>query len=359
MPVPAPPRVLRRELARRRAPGRPEAPFWADYDDERLLDVRMCDLGVGLEGSGIESWLLEAFAELEARGFEFRPHVWLSDEWFCPDGVPGIAIPFYLAHPRLARLEQSQCLEVEGGTREWCLKILRHEIGHAVENAYKLRTQRRRREIFGPTSTPYPKYYLPKPYSRSFVVHLDNWYSQSHPDEDFAETFAVWLTPGFDWRVRYAGWPAFRKLAYVDALMKELAPRPPLVRRRQVVSPLSRLKKTLRAHYRNKRRVYGLDRPKVYDEDLRRIFTDAKGPHRPSAALFISRIRPEIRRRVAAATGEYQYTIDRVITDVVRRCRELGLRLARPEAEAKIDVAVLLTAQTMNYLSSGRHRVAL
>ena len=26
-------------------------------------------------------------------------------------------------------------------------------------------------------------------------MHLDPWYAQSHPDEDFAETFAVWLTP--------------------------------------------------------------------------------------------------------------------------------------------------------------------
>jgi hypothetical protein len=351
--------VLRSELARRRAPGRPDALFWTDYDDERLLDVRMCDLGVTLEGSGLEARLEEVYGELAAKGLVFRPHVWLSDEWFSPDGVPGIAIPHYLAHPRLARLEQSQCLEVEGGTREWCLKILRHEIGHAIENAYKLRTQRRRREIFGATSTPYPRYYLPKPYSRSFVVHLDNWYAQSHPDEDFAETFAVWLTAGLDWRTRYAGWPALRKLEFVDSLMTELASQPPLVRRRQLISPLSRMKKTLRAHYRNKRRVYGLDRPQVYDEDLRRIFTDSGGAERPSAALFIARIRPEIRRRVAAATSEYQYTIDRVIRDVIRRCRELGLRLARPEADAKLDVAVLLTAQTMNYLASGRHRVAL
>jgi hypothetical protein len=368
-------------MARRRAPGRaggsggavppqtqqarrihsaaPDDLFWADYDDERLLDVRMCDLGVRLEGSGLEARLEEVYGELAAKGLVFRPHVWLSDEWFCPDGVPGIAIPHYLAHPRLARLEQSQCLEVEGGTREWCLKILRHEIGHAIENAYKLRTLRKRRDVFGATSTPYPRYYQPKPYSRSFVVHLDNWYAQSHPDEDFAETFAVWLTPDLDWRARYAGWPALRKLEFVDTLMAGLAAQPPLVRRRQVISPLPRLKKTLRAHYRNKRRVYGLDRPQVYDEELKRIFTDSGGPEKPSAAPFIARIRPEIRRRVAAATGEYQYTIDRVIRDVIRRSRELGLRLARPEAEAKIDVAVTLTAQTMNYLASGRHRVAL
>ena len=76
--------------------------------------------------------------ELEARGVTFRPHYWLSDEWFTPDGVPGVAIPFYLAHPRLAKLELAQMLEVEGGDATSCLRILRHEVGHAIDNAYEL-----------------------------------------------------------------------------------------------------------------------------------------------------------------------------------------------------------------------------
>ena len=110
-------------------------------------------------------------------------------------------------------------LEVEGGTPEWCMKILRHEAGHAIDNAYKLRQRRRRQQIFGPSYMQYPEYYTPKPYSKSFVLHLDSWYAQSHPDEDFAETFAVWLNPDSDWRARYADWPALKKLEYMDALM--------------------------------------------------------------------------------------------------------------------------------------------
>ena len=66
------------------------------------------------------------------------PHAWLSDEWFSPDNTPGIAIPFYLAHPRLMRLERRQILEVEGGTASECLRILRHETGHVVQHAYRL-----------------------------------------------------------------------------------------------------------------------------------------------------------------------------------------------------------------------------
>src|SRR5687767_9277000 len=198
----------------------------------------MCDLGVTIEGSGLEPRLAQLESELQARGLAFRPHYWLSDEWFCPDGVPGMAIPFYLAHPRLMRLEQAQMLEVEGGSHDWCLRILRHEAGHAIDNAYRLRSLKQRRALFGPSTAVYPKYYLPRPYSKSFVVHLDAWYAQSHPDEDFAETFAVWLQPGSDWRVRYAGWPALRKLEYMDELMQGLRRKSPSVTTRRTVEPL-------------------------------------------------------------------------------------------------------------------------
>src|SRR3989441_3620525 len=164
---------------------------WAGWTDDELLELRVSQLGVTIEGSSLEPRIEELNRNLELRGLSFRPHVWLSNEWFTPDGVPGIAVPFYLAHPRLAKLELDQMLEVEGGTPDWCMRILRHEAGHALENAYRLRRLRRRQQVFGRSSEPYPKYYRPRPYSRSFVRHLDVWYAQSHPDEDFAETFAV------------------------------------------------------------------------------------------------------------------------------------------------------------------------
>ena len=152
-----------------------------------------------------EAAIADLHAEADARNLAFKPHYWLSDEWFTPDGVGGIAIPFYLAHPRLEQLEERQMLEVEGGTHDWCVKILRHEYGHAIDNAYNLQRRRKRLRLFGPSTAEYPEYYTPKPYSKSFVLHLDSWYAQSHPDEDFAETFAVWLNPDADWRSRY-GW---------------------------------------------------------------------------------------------------------------------------------------------------------
>ena len=136
-------------------PSRPSCPpaspmtDWATLSDEQLLDVRMCDLGLTIEGTDLEARIAQLNAELDARGLTFRPHYWLSDEWFTPDGVPGIAIPFYLAHPRLAKLELAQMLEVEGGDPESCLRILRHEAGHAIDNAYALRRRPTRRRLFG------------------------------------------------------------------------------------------------------------------------------------------------------------------------------------------------------------------
>jgi hypothetical protein len=127
----------------------PRLAEWADWPDEKLLDLRLCDLDLTVEGSQIAAHIRQLNDELAARGLLFRPHFWLSSEWFSPDGVPGIAVPFYLAHPRLARLELGQMLEVEGGTPEACLRILRHEAGHALENAYRLRRRRDRQAVFG------------------------------------------------------------------------------------------------------------------------------------------------------------------------------------------------------------------
>jgi hypothetical protein len=333
---------------------------WVDLDDEALLDVRLCELGLTIDGSWLAPRITDLDAELAARGLTFQPHFWLSEEWFTPDGVPGIAMPFYLAHPRLMRLEKSQMLEVEGGTPEWCLQIMRHEAGHAFDNAYELRKLRRRVRAFGRPSTPYPDFYLPKPYSKSFVLHLDSWYAQSHPDEDFAETFAVWLAPDSDWRVRYAGWPALRKIEVMDELLQKIAGQPPVNTSRRRVEPLERLRTTLREHYRKKRDHYGIDYPRFYDRDLRRLFSAApEHAKHPKASRFIHRIRRDVRRLVAEFTGSYQYTIDRVIEDMIARCDELKLRLKYPEERSRFDFTILVTVQTMNYLHSGRHRVAL
>lgn len=340
--------------------GRAREPAWAHLPDRELLDWRLCDLGVRIEGSIIEERVARIDDELGRRGLRFRPAYWLSEEWFSPDGVPGVAIPFYLAHPRLMKLEKRQMLEVEGGTRQWCLRILRHEVGHAIDNAYRLHRRLRWRQLFGSSAQPYPEFYSPKPYSKRFVLHLDAWYAQSHPSEDFAESFAVWLRPGSRWRTQYAGWPALKKLRYVDELMNEISTLSPQVRSRQKIDSLAQLKKTLRQHYEEKRARYSTEHAAVYDRDLRRLFSEApQHAGRTAASVVLRRLRPDLRELVSHWTGAHQYTIDQVLQEMIARCRELKLREYRSERHTRRDALVLLTVHTMNYLHAGHHRLAL
>jgi hypothetical protein len=333
---------------------------WALLPDDELLDWRICDLGVAIEGSLLEQRIDKLYRELEARQINFRPHCWLSDDWFSPEGVPGIAIPFYMAHPRLARLERAQMLEVEGGTKDWCMRILRHEAGHAIDTAFRLHRLRRWQAVFGKSSQPYPDEYQPKPYSKSFVRHLENWYAQSHPDEDFAETFAVWVKPRSNWRAQYEGWPALKKLEFVDQLFSEYRRRRPQVVSRERVEPVRRIRKTLRTHYAEKRKRYGLDASYSFDNELRRLFSDApEFARRPSAAAFLRRHRNELIQVVADWTGQYKYTIDQVLREMIERCAALGLRVHLSERVSRRDAQVMLTVQTMNYLHSGHHKIAL
>ena len=324
---------------------------WESLSDERLLERRLSSLRVVVEGTWLEDCLHRLHEELEERGIRLRPHAWISSEWFSPESTPGIAIPFYLAHPRLMKLEKKMMLEVEGGTWSECMAILRHEAGHTMQHAYLLHRRRRYQQLFGPSSKHYPRYYRPDPGSRRYVQHLRRWYAQSHPAEDFAETFAVWLRPRSNWRTRYADWPALRKLEYVDELMDEIAGKRPLLTARERVDPLRELSQTLGDHYKEKQALYAIDPPKTYDRDLYRLFS-ADPRHRRSQAgsMFIRRHRASIRKLVARWTGENQLTLDAVLDDMITRCREHNLRAVGPERKLLIDFTVLLTAKTMHAL---------
>lgn len=339
----------------------PRAKAWEKCTNQELLEWRLCDLGLTLEGSGLEAPIDRLYRELEGRKLRLKPHCWISEEWFSPDGVPGIAIPFYLAHPRLKRLERAQILEVEGGTAAECLRLLRHEAGHAIQHAFRLHRRKRWRELFGSTTEPYPDYYRPNPGSRRYVVHLPNWYAQSHPDEDFAETFAVWLTPGSRWRRKYLGWPALRKLRYVDQLMHELAGQKPPVRSKARPDPVHRIKTTLDEHYRAKRQRYRALATRAYDQDLLRLFTpiEESSARSPSAAAFLRSHRAEIRRMVARSTGKHELSLDVVLGEMIARSRELKLRAVGPKRQLIVDFSILLAARSVEFLYRGRDWHAL
>ena len=228
-------------------------PFWADLPDEELLDVRLCDLQLRVEDSRLEPALLRLEREFARKGIErFRPYAWFSTGWFTPHGTTGFAVPFYLAHPRLLRLERLMIGDAEGGNGAACMKLLRHEAGHAIDHAYRLHRRSSWRSTFGRFSQPYHASYRPRSAHRGFVENLGHGYARSHPAEDWAETFAVWLEPASRWRSNYAEWPALRKLRYVNELVSEIKARPPAVRTRDRVDPRSEQRVTLREHYARK-----------------------------------------------------------------------------------------------------------
>lgn len=333
---------------------------WERWPRERLLDVRIRDLGLRLEGTWIEGCIDELYGELEKRDIALRPHCWLSDEWFSPTNVPGIGIPFYLVHPRLIRLERSMMLEAEGASRAECMRILRHEAGHALQHGFRLHRRPRWRQVFGKSSTPYPESYRPNPASRNFVQHLRAYYAQAHPDEDFAETFAVWMQPRSRWRRRYHGWPALQKLEYVDELMEELRGKRPPVNTRVRAHPISKIDTTLREHYAAKRAFYAVDYPSTYDNELRRVFSDAsRYANRELASRFIKRHLAGIRRMVARWTGESDFTIDQLLRDMTGRSRELKLRVGGAERKVLMDFAGMLAVRSVHFLYRRRVSIAL
>jgi hypothetical protein len=333
---------------------------WSLISDERLLDTRICDLPVRIKGSFLEPYIKRLYNELNERSIRFKPHVWLSEEFFTPDGVPGFAIPFYLAHPRLMKLERKQMLKVEGSTEAECMRILRHEAGHSLSNAYRLHFKRRWIRLFGSNTQPYPSHYNPRPASRRYVFNLDAWYAQAHPAEDFAETFAVWLQPHSNWRRRYRGWPAMRKLEYVDELMNEIGVTRPknLVRRK--VDRLPEVRTTLREHYRRKRRQYELAWPAYIDNDLRRVFSnEARYRSRATAGSFLRSMKRELVDFVSEGTGVHQYAIDHLVEKMIDRTGHLKLRVARSRADSRDAVLIMVTTQTMNMFHSGLRRIPL
>lgn len=319
---------------------------WINYPDDRLLDVRLCDLGLKIAGTPIEAHVRRLHRELAAHDLPVRPHCWIGLEWFVPDGVPGIAMPYYLMHPRLRALHWRFIGEVEGGNSRELMRILRHEAGHAVDNAFRLRRRRAWRDIFGPASKEYPHAYRPRPGSRRFVQHLGGWYAQSHPTEDFAETFAVWLTPGSNWRASYRGWPAFAKLDCVDGLMADIRGKPPPVRSRRVVEPISAMRMTLGQHYSELLRGERAPNARALDLALRRLFMADDGAHRGSSAISLLRkATPFLRRRIAQHLDVSDYQVEEVIAMVIVRCRSLGLRVRGSRREALVRVERLITRQ--------------
>ena len=340
---------------RRQTRRRPE-PWWAALPTEDLLEVRLCDLDLRLEGTALQARIAKLHDELARVGLVFRPYVWLATDWFTPEGSTGFAVPFYLAHRRLARLEHAQMFEAEGTSHELCMQLLRHEAAHAFDNAYRLHRRADWRATFGRYSVPYRSAYRVRPTSRHYVHHLDHWYAQSHPAEDWAESFAVWMTPNSKWQKTYEGWPALRKLQTLDTMVRDVGDLRPFVHSSDRPESLPKQRITLREFYRRKKAAYG-EQPWRFDRELRLVFTPADATaRREHAATFLLRDRVGLRARVSSLTGQPRYVVDQALQAMVQRCRELDLRVTRPRAETRLGAAVLSTMATQQLARGHRPR---
>ena len=328
---------------------------WAALSDDALLSMRIAQLGLRLEDSPLQPLVQQLYAELSQKGLVFHPPCHIGDEWFVPAGLPAIFIPFFLAHERLRQLERSIILEVEGETPAAFMRLIRHEAGHAYAHAYQFHRKRRWQRMFGRSSNAEtPSFYRPRPYSRSFVIHLEDWYAQSHPDEDFAETFAVWLTPELDWRTQYAGWKALHKLEYVDELMRSLAGQPPPALPDYRVADHDCLSVKLKTYYARKRKAYEHSFPDFYDNDLRQLFDGGgEAAGRVAASDYLRRHRHHLTNAVCQWTNENRYRVDQLLARLIARCDALGLHIKAYDPRQNLHVAAYITTLVMNHLFTG------
>jgi len=319
-----------------------------------LLSRPIRDLGLKLEGSPVERFVEQLYRELEARGLtKFRPACYLTDEWGCPSGEPVIGIPFYLAHIALAELEK-KTHDLEDA-RE-IMMYLRHEAGHAFTYAYRLHKAPEWKHLFGPFRRPYRDNYQPAPFSRDYVRHLPGWYAQKHPDEDFAETFAVWLTPRSNWRKRYRGWPALEKLRYLDRLARKIGRTDPPRRRGQTDITVDEMETTVGEFYHQNVREEVAVTELAPDTDLRDIFRVSKRSKKAVPAQdFLHRHRKSVIDKVAQWTGAQRPLIKTLLATIEERAGKLDLRVDHSkESEHLAELTAYTTALVMTYVTKGK-----
>jgi len=328
-----------------------------------LLNTRMCDLKIRIEGSLLARKIYRLHREIEAKKLSFRPQCYLSDSWGCPDKVPLIGIPFYLADEKLSRLEEEQTGEIEDDQQ--IMMLLRHEAGHAFNYAYRLFLDPAWTKIFGPFDAPYRETFRPNPPSRAFVRHIvasqvGRHYAQKHPDEDFAETFAVWLTPRSAWRRRYRLWPAIAKLRYIDKTMKKMRGVKPVEASGIAHRSIQDMDILLIDHYGQRRERYRAAAQGYVDDILQEMFPP-DGPDRTlvDVAPVLHSYKWEMVSRVAHWTGVEEGHIYPLIKKMEERSHSLNLRLRRTLVDRKLlELMAVITTLAMNFVYTGQFMVS-
>jgi hypothetical protein len=334
------------------------------FHESNLWSTPIRDLGLTIAGTRLEPILDEFAGELRGAGLtRVRPRFYLSTEWGVPFGTVAIAIPFYLARPDLTALHAERVGHVEGFDRADVLRYLRHEMGHVINYAYCLYDEEEWVKQFGSITQPYGEDYRPEPFSRRYVRHLPGWYAQKHPDEDWSETFAIWMTPGLDWRKEYGGWPvAAAKLAYCERAMAGVRERDPTVTAAELDEDVADIEYSLGHYYRDDPEARS-DMPPGLDGALLAIFEDLRPesgmsleePLAPADAL-IRRLEPELMANVFRWTGHFPERTRVLLRFLAERAGHLQQGYARTrETTAIVAFTTLVTGLAMNYVQRGSY----
>jgi hypothetical protein len=327
------------------------------FHEAKVGATAIRDLGLTIAGTRLEPILVDFERELAEKGIhKLRPRFYLSTEWGVPEGSIAIAIPFYLARNELTQLHAQRTGHVEGYSRRDILRYLRHEMGHVVNYAYRLFEDREWVCCFGSMTQPYVETYRPEPFSRRFVRHLPGWYAQKHPDEDWAETFAVWMTPGRSWREEYTDWAeALTKLEFCDRTLAAVADRDPMVTEAELDEDVADLDYSIDDFYQSL--DLGDAEPRGLDGALRAIFEDLEEGAEPRpASKLIARVEQDLVANVFRWTGHFPEKTRLLLHHLARRADACALSYrADGEEAAVIALTTLVTALAMNHVHKGSY----
>jgi hypothetical protein len=336
-------------------------PAGPSFRESNLFKSPIRDLQLTLDGTRLAPLVEQFLRELaDLKITRVTPRFHLSTEWGVPFGTVVIGIPFYLARPELTELHGQEVGHIEGFNERDILRYLRHEMGHVVNYAYRLYDREDWVRTFGSITQPYLEDYRPQPFSRRYVRHLPGWYAQKHPDEDWAETFAVWMTPGRNWREEYSHWPtAHHKLEYCDRLMLELRERDPLVTATDLDEDVGEIGYSLEEYYGRQ-----LPEPAAaagLDGDLRAIFEDleptvsgARQEEMLPAAALIRKLEPQLMADIFRWTGHFPEKTRSLVRHLAQRAETLAQVYPKTsEAQVAASVTILVTALAMNHVHRG------
>ncbi len=323
-----------------------------------LLNTRICDLGLQIESSLVEPYVARLHREVESKKLDFLPKLYLTDGWGCPDQVPVIGIPFYLTDKHLMRLEEEQTGEIED--EQMLMMLLRHEAGHAINYAFRLWEYDGWAEHFGNFDKPYRDTFRPDKLSKEFVRHISHHrygrtYAQKHPDEDFAETFAVWLTPRSGWKHKYRYWPALKKLKFVDELMKQIREVEPLRTDGGLLQPIEELTITLAQHYGQRAERYRAAAQGYVDDKLHEVFPEIKSRNLRPVSELLKIYQRDLLERITRWSGLDEEEASVILSKLQDRAVALGMMYRRKDLQQKLlDLTALATSLAIDFAYTGR-----